>query len=274
MKRLRTHLRRCLWLAVVWSISAVPMAAASERASAFGIAVSVRISTDGRVEQAVVRPGLPDVLEQRVADAVAELRFDPPQRDGTPVHGVTHVEIYGCLSPQGERAELELFAMGSGPRLHQLHGIRAPSSLFRNVNAGEVALNLRFRVVTDGTAELVDLEMPDTLSERQKRDLHAAALALVTKLRFDAEEVNGEPVTTTLEWPMTIEYRRVSREPGAGSLTTTSRWRDPRRKATGTRSTAINASTRASHYCESRTPRKERWRPTMAVLDSPFRLRR
>lgn len=191
--------------------------AADERLFVFGS--WVELSAEGHVVDATLPPdaSLPEVLREPLIQNIEALVFEPA-RDAEGVAKPSRSWLQGSLRlvPQGDDYELVVQADQLGPR---------PLTPFRP-RAGRppdkpVRLLMSFEVSAEGRTRNVEV----TAMDRAPSGLTKNVADFLKTLRFEPEQVDGQPVTTMLRWP--FQTRRSTSEELAFDLPPLAR--DPQR---------------------------------------------
>ncbi|MBB1059858.1 hypothetical protein [Marilutibacter spongiae] len=197
---------------LVAGLSVLPAARAEERQAPTLVVVQAGIEVDagGRVVGVELDPDarLPDVLRERTEQAVAEWRFKPIVENGEAVGGKTWAHVQICLAASTEgRLNVAVSKGINGPGNVSGQWVpNPPFNLMRTAKSGvEYDFLVRYRVEPDGSAELleahlVDPELEDRYGSGWRRDVRRD----IARARFKPEIIDGRPVSTVMELPITI----------------------------------------------------------------------
>jgi len=188
---------------LLWTVSAAAggdtsTPAEKERLFAFG--AWIELSAEGRVTEASLTPDtpLPTMLCEPLLQNIAALDFEPARGlDGVAMPSRSWLQGSLRLVPQGDTYELVVEAAQLGPRLLKP---------FRPLQVRPPDKPVRLLVTFDVTAEGRTRNVEVTAMDRTPSGLIGGVGNAVKALRFEPERMDGQPVTTTLRWP--IQMRR------------------------------------------------------------------
>lgn len=163
---------------------------------AFRAEARVELDAAGRPTKIEASKDLPDAIRSYVEGRVAAYHFSPPARDGVSGPAVTHLSLGACAVPSAGGYRLGLDLQGYGPRLARLGNPEYPREAARaHVQA---QATMRVLVRADGTAALEKIEYADP-EQPARRAFDGAIGHLVSQLRFEPEQLAGQPVATRIE---------------------------------------------------------------------------
>ena len=176
--------------------------------------VALDVDATGRVVKAEPDAQLAPVLREPARKAAMGWRFAPITEHGKAVAGTTYANMRLCLVPDGDAFNVAADLIGNGPGTVQSARIPLlpppPKGLPEGV---EFSAKVRYQVKPDGRATLQYAELADPMQQaRNGTTWRRHVSQWLSKRRFMPEVVNGTPVATVVDLPLTYELR------GLGSL--------------------------------------------------------
>lgn len=197
----------------------VDASAPAEKERLFAFGAWIELSAEGRVTDASLTPDttLPTMLREPLLQNIAVLVFEPARGvDGVAKPSRSWLQGRLRLVPQGDDYQLIVEAGQLGPR---------PLKPFRPLQVRPSDKPVRLLVTFDVTAEGRTRNVEVTAMDRTPSGMAGGVANAVKALRFDPEQVDGQPVPSTLRWP--IQTRRSTSEELAFDLPPQAR--DPQR---------------------------------------------
>lgn len=181
--------------------------------------VQVRIEVDaaGQVVSAEPTSGLPPPLVDTLRQHASTWKFEPPQRDGTPVGGTTFARMSVCAMENPATGNLSVSVghpeNGPGMDPRMLRPSFFPPVSPELLALGRVEMEAVYEVGPDGHAQVVSV---GTTPHRPRvhRELDRAFRKWIDTMRFEPERVDGKPVATRMRMPITFTWER---SPGVAS---------------------------------------------------------
>lgn len=194
---------------LIFLVGATSAEAASSASAAeerfYVLGAWIELSAEGQVVDATLPPdtSLPEVLREPLIQIIEALDFEPARgMDGAAKPSRSWLQGRLRLVPQGDNYELVVEADQLGPRPLQPFRPRTGRPPDKPVR-----LLLSFEVTADGRTRNVEV----TAMDRAPSGLSKNVADSLKALRFEPEQVDGQPVTTTLRWPFQVR-RHTSEE--------------------------------------------------------------
>lgn len=173
--------------------------------------VALDVDATGRVVKAEPDAQLAPVLQEPARKVAMGWRFAPITERGQAVAGTTYANMRLCLMPDGDGFNVVADLAGNGPG--NVPGQRTPllPPPPKGLRDGvEVSGKVRYQVMPDGRATLQSAELSDP--SQQARDgttWRRHVSQWLSKRRFMPEVVDGKPVATLVDLPLTFELHRT-----------------------------------------------------------------
>ena len=194
------------------AISTSPLAKAKDHPLL--IDAEVTVNQDGSVSAArITRPQLPAVIESAAIENIRGMRFRPIELATSPTTVTSQLSFSACVSEDAnEQLLLAMQLSAIGPQPLQRKPPPLPRQLILAGSHAELMLN--FQVNADGSAQVLDVELEGPrLRGRALNQVKSEYSRWVESIQFNPERVNGEPVATRMEWPVTITVSRSLHRP-------------------------------------------------------------
>lgn len=197
-----------LSLLVPGALMAASHAPAGKLVLLHGVESRVEVDPQGHVvavqSDATLPPALLSVLEQNVR----KIEFAPPLKDGHPVSGVTFVAHDICAAPVDGAYRLAVKYRGNGPSTNMQRVVPAyPRDAMRRGLSG--TFKVEYQVGPDGLATVEGVTQTAGSSGRRDLAFNDAITAWVKALRFQPEQLDGQPVGTRIA--TVVEFSMDSR---------------------------------------------------------------
>lgn len=221
MKASQTVRRGAPAMLIAWAMLAMASAQGQDAKpdlKVFNTRAQVTIDAQGHATAVQLAPGLPDAVAQFVERQVKQWRFQAPVIDGQPRGGQTWLSLGACAAPVAQGYQLAVHYKGSGPASTRADGrLFPPRYPPQAATQGiEMDANVTFVVQPDGTALLESVDYHEGKSQR--RMFEPGLKDWVRAMRFEPEQVDGQPVRTRMT--MMVTYRvddgRAGRKPMQG----------------------------------------------------------
>ncbi|MBD8525447.1 hypothetical protein [Pseudomarimonas arenosa] len=186
------------------------------------IDAEVTVAADGTVSEARLSgPQLPQAIATAALDNIHNLHFKPIEVNGAAATVTSQLRFHTCLRASEQAAALQ-FAMqlkAIGPqRIDRAPPPITPALLH---GAERTELNIKFAVNPDGSASFHGLDMdPARLGRRDRAAVEKQYRRWIESARYTPERVNGLPVATHMEWPITVTVSRSLSPPEPESVQT------------------------------------------------------
>lgn len=198
---------RAVTIASIVLMAAFPVAA-EEATKPVAFPTSVKVVVDASGKPAVVEPDarLPEPVRQHLKEHVGSWLFEPPVEQGAAVEAVTYVALGVCVAASAtdpERLNLGVSYRSHGPRpaTGRLPPPRYPVGAAKAGQSAE--MQVAYIVQPDGKARLEGIDYiagGDTAARRKPFD--AAIKEWVHALRYEPEQIAGQPVSTRIRTPV------------------------------------------------------------------------
>ncbi|MBP3984115.1 TonB family protein [Pseudoxanthomonas helianthi] len=227
---------------------ATPNGTDASKPVVFRAGARVAVDATGKPTSVQASEDLPDAVRGYIERRIAGWRFDVPQREGVPVGGVTYVVLGACAMPAKEGYRLGMDFKSNGPGLPKdwLTPPRYPPNAARAGN--EANMDVTYAVESDGNATLEEMKFRGARPPAA-RDFDASVREWIARLRFEPEQVAGQPVRTRTTVPVDFSL---------GNATNGRRLRRAEKDETKGKSLECEAATGYEY--------------DQVVLDSPFKL--
>lgn len=193
-------------------LALAPVAQAQEIEREWPAQVALDVDPAGQVVAAKLPADIPDALVKAANEVMSRWRFKPVQRDGHAVSAKTYARVKLQAVKRGTGTfGLQVVYLSNGPRLYPTV---APYYPLRESNHSEGALLIEAVVQTDGRID--DIKVVEShFSGGPRQSLFSkSAVEAVSRWHADPEYVDGHPVATHIQLPMTFCLSRDGcREP-------------------------------------------------------------
>lgn len=188
-------------VASLMSLAVATNAAETPQVKVFHTAARVEIDAQGQV--AVVTPDsrLSSTLSGEVIKAVQRLEFAAARKNGTPVAGVTYVNLMGCAVPTAEGFQVALGYASHGPGRERTWGPPPfPADALRK--GYSASFNVVIVAGADGRGALERMEETTPKGPIRERAFRPAIEAWAKAMRFEPEVVDGQALATRMSFPV------------------------------------------------------------------------
>lgn len=205
---MRANLLVCLMSLVGTAFAAEPVAFRAE--------AKVEIDAAGKPTKIEASSDLPDGVRKFIEARVATWQFAPPSRDGVVSSGVTYLKLGACAMPVENGYRMAVDFKGSGPRLRGMSMLPPPRYPPEAQHSGQEAdLVIDWIVEPDGRATLERIERKDGVVSRKNDSFYRVVREWVATLRYEPEELAGQPVRTRVSVPVQFELGSAGFSRGA-----------------------------------------------------------
>ncbi len=188
-------------MAFIAALAAAPLSAAEPVPNVVAFNASVKVEAPQDLPQAVR-----SYIEKRVAG----WQYEPARQDGVAVPATTFVHVGACAipTPAGDGFNLGLDYKGNGPGVVSATGRMPPPTFpFEAQRKGLAGtFKVSYAIQPDGSTRLQEIE---TLAGGNKlaKLFHPVLAKWVEQMRYTPELVNGQPVATTMSFPVDFSLR-------------------------------------------------------------------
>lgn len=167
------------------------------------IHVRVSIDADGRVtDAALVEKKVPSTIESAVLARARGWRFDPVNANGGAVPAVTYAAFYACAVKSGDGYDLAVRYLDNGPLLERSARFEF-QPVVSEYSKADQTITVKLTVLPTGKVQLDGVVMVD-VDPRIERDIRLSVKHWLEDMRYAPEQVGGQPVATTMQWPIYI----------------------------------------------------------------------
>lgn len=173
---------------------------------AFRAEARVELDASGKPTKIEASQDLPEAIRKYVESKVATWQFVPPTRDGVVSSGVTYLKLGACAVPVENGYRMAVDFKGNGPRLRGMSMLPPPRYPPEAQRAGQEAdMVVDWIVEPDGRATLERIERKDGIVSRKYDPFFRVMREWVATLRYEPEELAGQPVRTRVSVPVQFE---------------------------------------------------------------------
>lgn len=182
---------------------------AEAKVVAFNATVRVEVDSAGKPVKVEAPADLPEAIRSYIEKRVGSWQYQPAKQDGVPAPAVTYVRVGACAMPVVEGYRLGLDFKGNGPGLMSASGRMPPPRYPRVAQVGGVSgvYQVSYAIRPDGGTRLEDIRQLEGAGGRYLQAFRDEISAWVETLQYQPELVNGEPVATTMSFPVEFELR-------------------------------------------------------------------
>lgn len=181
-------------------------AATAAEPVAFRAEARVELDATGRPTRIAASEDLPEAVRSHIERKVATWQFAPPSRDGVVSGGVTYLRLGACAMPVGNGYRIAVDYKGNGPRLAGKSMLPPPRYPPEAQIAGlEADMVVNWIVEPDGRATFERIERKDDVVPRRADPFDKAVRDWVATLRYEPEQLAGQPVRTRVSVP--VEFK-------------------------------------------------------------------
>ncbi len=161
----------------------------------------VLVGADGRVTDVeLLEDKLSTTVKSIVVDNLKRWQFVPVRVNGVAQPAMTYVDFDACAIPSGDGYDLAVTYIDNGPLLWNAMSLEF-SPTIAEYSKKHQSIKIKLRVMADGRAQLQDVVMVDVATNVQ-REVRSTIKEWVASMRFRPEQIGGQAVATSLEWPM------------------------------------------------------------------------
>lgn len=214
---MRTSFSRSVLAAAVLLAAAIPaemLAAPSARKAAL-MTTQVRVDVDatGRVVAAEPGEGVDGALADAIRSHAKGWTFEAPVRDGKPVGGTTFVRAQLCAAEDAGSGGLvvSVGSVNNGPGVdpRMMRPSFFPPISEELVRLGRMEVEAVYEVGVDGRATVLSVAtVPDRA--RLRHSTEVALRKWLAPMRFEPERIDGTPVATRMQLPITFTFEQGS----------------------------------------------------------------
>lgn len=198
--------RVLLSCALVGSIAVASASKDAPKPVAFTAEARVEVDAGGNLVKVEAARDLPESIRTFIEQQLKTWKYARRHREGMTGNAATWVWLGACAVPApGGGYTMGLAFHGNGPRIAGGGKWPVSSSLVTAVSKAQVSatLDVRFVVEADGRAKVESIE--GLQDPRSRKPLRAAIEQWVERLRFDPEEIGGQPVATRETVPLVLK---------------------------------------------------------------------
>lgn len=169
---------------------------------AFQATARVDVDATGKPVRIEAPTDLPAPIRVFIEKRIATWQYSPAMVEGVPQAGTTYVRVGACAVPEGDQYRLAIDYKGNGPRFADGKPLVPPPYPF---DAMKRQVGGSFEVIVaiaeDGTATPESVK--PLQEDRRWNDTFRIALEQwVRRMRYDTEQVAGQPVATRMRIPI------------------------------------------------------------------------
>ena len=195
-----------LFLALLLACPAVAAAADDPQVIVFETLARVAVGADGQPMEVRGSGDLPGPLREFVESSVRDWQFEPVVVDDEARQGTTWVRLSVCAVPRADGFALSSRYVGNGPGpaggAAHVDPPQYPRDALHAGASGDMTVN--YTVGTDGVATLDSIDYAQGEQKRMRRYFHRALGDWVRAMRYQPEELDGQPVATRISTPVSF----------------------------------------------------------------------